>query len=124
RTTFAMAAARDLPSVLAAVDPVRKVPHRAEFAAAILTVGAVLSGDLTQTLAASAFSVLVYYAVANIAALRLSAAERRWPRALAVIGLVACIGLALSLPGRTMLIGTAVLVGALLIRAVIVRLRH
>jgi basic amino acid/polyamine antiporter, APA family len=45
----------------------------------------------------SAGAVLVYYAVANAASLRLTAEERRWPRVLAVVGLLGCVTLAISL---------------------------
>lgn len=123
RTAFAMAAERDLPPALAAVHDVRRVPHRAETVGAVATVLLVLSGDLAQTLASSAFAVLVYYALANVAAWRLSADERSWPRVLSVLGFVCCLALAFSLPGRTILIGTSVLAGAMLVRAMVLSRR-
>nr|WP_246401063.1 APC family permease [Jiangella mangrovi] len=115
RTAFAMASSGDLPRALAAVHARRRVPHRAELASAVVTVLFVLVGDLATTLAASAFAVLVYYAVANAAAWRLAAAERRWPRWLSAIGLVSCVLLALSLPWRTVAIGAAVLAVVMLL---------
>jgi hypothetical protein len=39
--------------------------------------------------------VLVDYAIANLCALRQTAAERIFPRAVGVLGLVCCVGLAL-----------------------------
>ena len=87
RTVFAMAAARDLPVALAAVHPKHHVPHRAEIAAGIAVVLLVAVLDVGAAIGFSAFSVLVYYAVANAAALTLARGERRWPRALAVLGL-------------------------------------
>ncbi|NDL58422.1 amino acid permease [Phytoactinopolyspora mesophila] len=124
RTSFAMAAEGDLPRVLAAVHPTRKVPHLAELGAGIVTALAVLSGDLVQTLSISAFAVLVYYAVANLAAWRLSAEERRWPRWLSGLGLVLCIALALSLPARLVGLGTLLLAMMLVLRAVVARIRR
>jgi len=93
-----MAAARDLPVALAAVHPKHKVPHRAEVAAGIGVVLLVAVLDVGGAIGFSSFTVLVYYAVANAAALTLSPQERRWPRPLAVIGLVGCIAVAASLP--------------------------
>ncbi len=119
RTSFAMAAEGDLPRTLAAVHATRRVPHRAEAAAGLATVGAVLVGDLVATLAVSAFAVLVYYAVANLSALRLAENQRRWPRWLAAAGLVSCLVLASALPWRMILTGASTITVAMLVRAVV-----
>ncbi|PSK97545.1 amino acid/polyamine/organocation transporter (APC superfamily) [Haloactinopolyspora alba] len=122
RTSFAMAAEGDLPRALAAVHPRRRIPHRAELAASGLTILAVLLGDLAETLTASAFGVLVYFAVANAAAWRLAARERSHPRVLAALGLVSCVLLAVALPWRTVATGAAVLAGVMLVRAAAARI--
>lgn len=121
RTAFAMASSGDLPRRLAAVHERRRVPHRAELASAVVTVLFVLVGDLATTLAASAFAVLVYYAVANAASWRLGPGERRWPRWLAATGLVTCLLLAASLPWRTVVTGAAVLALVMLVRRLLRR---
>jgi basic amino acid/polyamine antiporter, APA family len=109
RTGFAMAANRDLPGALAAVHPRYRVPHRAELAVAGLVAVAVLAVDLRGAIGFSSTLVLVYYAVANAAALTLRPAERRWPRWLAGAGLAGCLLLAASLPVSSVLSGAAVL---------------
>ncbi len=38
--------------------------------------------------------MLIYYAITNLAALRMSEHERRYPRILALLGLLACLFLA------------------------------
>ena len=65
--------------------------------------------DVGAAIGFSAFSVLVYYAVANAAALTLARGERRWPRALAVLGLAGCIAVAACLPAKAVAGGVAVL---------------
>ena len=97
RTTFAMASERDLPGWLDAVHPTRRVPHRAELAVAIAVMAVVLVADVRGAIGFSSFAVLSYYAIANASALTLTGDERRWPRALAVLGLVGCAVLGLSL---------------------------
>jgi basic amino acid/polyamine antiporter, APA family len=109
RTTFAMAADRELPHPLAAVHPTRRVPHRAELAVGIVVVAVVARTDLRGAIGFSAFGTLVYYALANASALRLSPDERRWPAALAAAGLAGCVVLALSLPLQAMLVGAGLL---------------
>lgn len=120
RTAFAMASAGDLPARLAAVHARRRVPHVAELASAVVTVLFVLVGDLATTLAASAFAVLVYYAVANAAAWRLGPDERRWPRWLSAAGLASCVLLAVSLPWRTVVAGAGLAV-VMAVRAILRR---
>jgi APA family basic amino acid/polyamine antiporter len=106
RTAFAMAAAGDLPRWLAAVHPRHHVPHRAELAVGGAVLAWLAVADLGGAIGTSSFNVLIYYAVTNAAALTLSSAERRWPRALAALGLVGCALVALSLPRAAIVAGT------------------
>lgn len=123
RTTFAMAANRDLPHWFASVHPRTKVPHRAELAVGLIVALLVCLSDLRSAIGFSAFTVLLYYAITNAAALRLEPAERCWPRGLALAGLLGCVLLAFSLPlasllggGVVLLIGAAAYAGSRLLR--------
>ena len=70
--------------------------------------------DLRGAIGFSSFCVLTYYAIANAAAWTLPRSQRRWPRALAVAGLVGCATLAVTLPVSSVVTGACVLaVGAL-----------
>lgn len=77
RTTLAMARDHHLPATLAAVRPRHGVPHHAELAVGAVVVLLVATLDLRGAIGFSSFGVLVYYAIANAAALTLNAAERR-----------------------------------------------
>ena len=110
RTMFSMAANRDLPHYFAAVHPRYRVPHRAELGVGLLVALAAASVDLRSAIGFSAFTVLAYYAVTNASALTLNASERRWPKGIAIAGLVGCMVLAFTLPVQSVLAGTAVLV--------------
>ncbi|MEX1315753.1 MAG: APC family permease [Synechococcaceae cyanobacterium] len=118
RTTFAMAANRDLPSWFASVHPRTRVPHRAELAVGLIVAVLVSLSDLRSAIGFSAFTVLLYYAITNAAALRLGPAERRWPRALALTGLLGCVLLAFSLPLPAVLGGVVVLLSGAAVHAV------
>lgn len=107
RTAFAMAGNGDLPRVLAAVHPRFGVPHRAEVAVGVVVASAVLLVDLRDAIGFSSFAVLLYYAIANASALTLSRAERRFAPAFAVLGLVGCVAISVSLPLRSTLAGAA-----------------
>ena len=109
RMTLAMARRGELPRPLATVGA-RGTPWRADLAAgAVAVVLAVLAGPVAA-IALSACSVLVYYAVVNLAALRLAPGQRQWPEWTSWLGLVLCLGLAVLLPARQVLITAAALV--------------
>jgi APA family basic amino acid/polyamine antiporter len=118
RTALAMARNRELPSVLDAIHPRHHVPHRAELAIATLVIVAVLVTDLRGAIGFSSFTVLTYYAIANASACTLAANERRWPKPVAILGVIGCLALALTLPVASALTGAAVLAaGAIIWRA-------
>jgi len=116
RTTLAMARTRDLPAWLDAVHPRFAVPHHAELAVGAVVVVLVLTTDLRGAIGFSSFGVLVYYLVANLSALRQTAEHRRYPRWLAVVGVVGCVVLAVTLPLASVVTGAAVLLAGVALR--------
>lgn len=90
RTLFAMARNGDAPRTLAAVD--RGLPRQAQFAAAALTAIVVLAGSVAWAIAVSAVTILIYYAVAHLAAMTLPRGQRP-PRFVPVAGVIGCLGL-------------------------------
>jgi len=100
---------------------------RAPTAAVILvgvTVGALaLIGSVETTWAFSAFTVLIYYAITNLAALRLPPEDRLYPRWVAIAGLIACLFLAFWVPPRIWLAGLALIGVGLIWHGLATRLR-
>jgi APA family basic amino acid/polyamine antiporter len=109
RTLFAMAANRDMPSLLASVHPRYKVPDRAELAVAAVVVLVVAFADLRGAIGFSSFGVLLYYAIANASAFTLPRKQRRWPQWLSIAGIIGCLLLAFTLPLASVLAGGAVI---------------
>ncbi|MGK3948303.1 APC family permease [Microbacterium sp. K2] len=122
RTTLAMARERDLPRFLAKIDERWQVPRRAEIAIALIVVGIVVVADLRDAIGFSSFGVLLYYLIANAAAFRQSAAARRYPRALQVVGALGCLVLVNTLPVVASAIGTVVVLLGVLYRMARLRL--
>ncbi|TCL85540.1 MULTISPECIES: APC family permease [unclassified Rathayibacter] len=118
RTSLAMARNGDLPRALAVIDPVRSVPRRAEIAVGLIVVVLVLVADLRSAIGFSSFGVLLYYLVANVAALTQEAPHRRYPRPLAVVGVAGCLLLVATLPPASIAGGVAVLAAGAAYRAV------
>jgi APA family basic amino acid/polyamine antiporter len=96
---------------LAAVHDRYHTPYRAEVAAAAVVCTVVAVVDLRGAIGFSSFAVLTYYGLANASAWTLSAAERRWPRWLAGLGVALCAVLAFALPAVAVL-GGLVLLGS------------
>jgi APA family basic amino acid/polyamine antiporter len=121
RTSLAMARHGDLPRSLAAVEPRHRVPARAELAVGTVVSVLVLTTDLRGAIGFSSFGVLTYYAIANTAAFTQTAEQRRWPRALNVLGAAGCAVLAVTLPLSAVAAGVAVFAVGILVRLVLVR---
>jgi APA family basic amino acid/polyamine antiporter len=116
RVVFAMARRGDLPRGLERVHPEHGVPRRA-----VLLVGGVAAvvaatGTLGGVAAAAAFTILVYYAIANLAALRMQAVDKLYPDLVPVMGLVSCTILAISLDWATIVTGVVVLAVGFVVR--------
>ncbi|WP_269362193.1 APC family permease [Brachybacterium paraconglomeratum] len=125
RTVLAMARERDLPPVLAHVSPRFTVPQRAEAAAGIAVVLLVLlASDVLVAIAASSFGVLLYYAVANLAALTQTGQWRLFPKAMQWLGLVGCVLLVAALPGRTIVAGLVLVAVGLAYRGLVLAVRR
>jgi len=123
RTMLAMARERDLPAVLATVDERRGVPQAAEAAVCAVVVLLVVAFDVRAVIGFSSFGVLVYYAVANAAAVTQDATHRRWPRGLHLFGIVGCLVLVVTLPWAAVAVGVCVFAVGVLGRVVAQRLR-
>jgi basic amino acid/polyamine antiporter, APA family len=116
RTGLAMAREGDVPRWLAAVHPRFKVPHRAEVALAIAVCILVLGVDLRGAIGFSSFGVLLYYFVANAAAFTQTREQRRYPKALQLVGGTGCLILVATVPPQAIGVGIGVLLVGILYR--------
>lgn len=121
RTTLAMARNREVPGWFAHIDEKRSLPVRAELTVTAVVIALVVTIDITSSIAVSGVAVLTYYAVTNAAAITLRRDQRRWPREVAVVGLVGCVVLVAALPHSALLGGGLVLVTAVAARQIAVR---
>jgi APA family basic amino acid/polyamine antiporter len=123
RMAFAMARGGDLPRALETVHPGSAVPRRAVLLAGAVIVAVALLGTLQWVVAAATFTILVYYAITNVAALRMPAARKLYPDWIAVCGLAGCVVLALSLRPATLASGLCLLAVGFALRAAVPRVR-
>jgi APA family basic amino acid/polyamine antiporter len=96
RMVFAMARKRDLPHTLEHVHPAYAVPDRAIILAGAIIVVVALLGTLKSIVAAASFTILAYYMITNLAALRMPTEKKLYPNWIPALGLASCVVLAAS----------------------------
>jgi basic amino acid/polyamine antiporter, APA family len=94
RVLMAMGRQGDMPRRTAQLNRSQTTPTIAVWAMGLIVAGLVAIGNVKTTWSFSAFNVLIYYALANLAALQLPKADRRYPRWIAIVGLISCVSLA------------------------------
>ena len=124
RMAFAMARRGDLPSALGRVHSRYEVPSTAVVAVGVVAAAVAATGALATVASAAAFTILIYYSITNMAALRQPSEDRRYHPVVPLFGLAGCAVLAISLPPRVMLIGSGVLLAGVLLRLIFGRGRN
>jgi APA family basic amino acid/polyamine antiporter len=122
RVLLAMGRRRDMPRLVARLDKSERTPYVAVIVIGIAIAGLVLIGNVKTTWSFSAFTVLVYYALTNLSALKLSQAERLYPQWIAWVGLAGCLFLAFWVEQRIWLIGLGLIVLGLIWKMVVLPL--
>ena len=108
RVWLAMGRRGDVPSSLAGLQD--GTPRLAIAVTGLLIAGLALLGNVRITWSFSAFAVLIYYGLTNLAALRLPRESRLYPSAVAAVGLASCLLLAFWVNWRAWTIGIGVIV--------------
>jgi len=113
RVLLAMGRRSDMPGLFASVNNTGS-PIPAIVAVGIGIAAIALIGNVETTWSFSAFTVLIYYAVTNLAALRLPQEKRLYPHAIAWAGLVACLSLAFFVEREIWLFGLGLIAAGLI----------
>ena len=114
RVLLAMGRRGDVPHVLGTLNADGTTPTAAVWVVGGVIAGLTLLGDVKTTWSFSAFSVLLYYAITNLAALRLPERNRRFPRWVPLAGLLSCVSLAFFTQPGVWLSGLGLLATGLL----------
>jgi basic amino acid/polyamine antiporter, APA family len=114
RVLLAMGRRLDMPSAVARINTAGTTPYVAVIVIAVIIAGLALIGNVRVTWSFSAFTVLIYYAITNLAALQLSEQDRLYPRWIAWAGLFACLFLAFWVETVIWIVGIGLIVLGLL----------
>ena len=117
RVALAMGRRGDLPKATGRVTESTKVPAVATVLVAVVIGGLVCVGDVKLTWSFSAFTVLIYYAITNLCAIRLKPEERLYPVWISYLGLLSCLSLAFFVEWRVLLTGLGLIAVGLVWKA-------
>lgn len=109
RTMFAMGRRRELPGVLGAVSERYGVPYASQIIAGVVVFAVVAIGNLSFSAFLTSLTILFYYVVTNLSALRLKAKRLLFPRFMSVLGVIGCVVLAFFVPLQEWIATAAVL---------------
>jgi len=113
RVLLAMGRRHDMPPLVARLNAANTAPPYAVLGVSLLIGLLILTGNVVATWSFSAFSVLIYYAITNLAALRLQAEQRLFPRWVALLGLGGCAFLAFWVDLPIWILGLALIAAGL-----------
>ncbi|MBX2820183.1 MAG: APC family permease [Rhodothermaceae bacterium] len=94
RVLLAMGRRADMPTIFGRIDASGTTPGPAVLMMGGFVAALTLIGDVGTTWTFSAFTVLIYYAITNWAALYIPAEGRLFPKWISIAGLIACTSLA------------------------------
>jgi basic amino acid/polyamine antiporter, APA family len=118
RMIFAMSRKGDLPAVFDHVHPRYGVPDRGTFAAGFVAILVALFGTFEAIVAAAAFTILLYYSIANLAALRMRKKDKLFPDWIPVSGFISCLLLASTMRFNIILTGSGLLAAGIVWRLI------
>ena len=122
RVLLAMGRRGDMPVAVSRLNADRTTPYVAVAVVGAIVLALTLIGNVRTTWSFSAFTVLIYYAITNLAALRLPDENRLYPKWIAWVGLVACLFLAFWVERNVWLAGLGLLAVGLIWHRVATRL--
>jgi APA family basic amino acid/polyamine antiporter len=94
RVLLAMGRRKDAPRIFAKLNQQQTTPYYSVLFIGSAIAFLVLLGNVKTTWSFSAFSVLIYYAITNLAAAKLNTKQRLYPKWVAWFGITSCIFLA------------------------------
>jgi APA family basic amino acid/polyamine antiporter len=113
----------DMPGATARLNQARTTPYVAIIVIGVLVTALAAIGNVRTTWSFSAFTVLVYYAITNLAALWLPREARLYPRSFAYCGVGACLFLAFWVEWRIWAVGLGLIALGLAWQGIARRLR-
>lgn len=118
RMMLAMGRRNDLPPVFQTVHSRYRVPHLGIIITGFIILLLTVTGSFEFIVRAASFTILLYYSITNIAALRQPRKDQIYGRAIPVLGFIGCIIMSVSLPIEVILVGIGLLIAGFVLRLI------
>ncbi len=109
RMMLAMGRRKDLFPVFGRIHKKHQIPHFGILITGSLIAFLTIFGTFEFILASAAFTILLYYSITNISALKQPLQERRYGKAVPIFGLAGCLSMAFSLDFLIIISGISLL---------------
>jgi APA family basic amino acid/polyamine antiporter len=116
RMTLAMGRRNDLPPTFQKIHQTYRVPHLGIVITGIIVLLLTIIGTFEFIVRAASFTILLYYSITNIAALKQPRKEQIYGRVIPVLGLCGCLLMSVSLPSNVIFSGIGLLIAGFAIR--------
>jgi basic amino acid/polyamine antiporter, APA family len=122
RMMLAIGRRKDLPAFLQTVHAKTRVPHVGIIITGILILLLTVFGSFEFIVRSATFTILLYYSIANLSALRQPAHQQMYGKAVPVLGLAGCLLMSAALPLNVILTGVVLLAVGFGVRVVVKKL--
>lgn len=116
RMMFAMGRKKDLFPFFEKIHSSYNVPHIGILITGFIILLLIFAGTFEFILASAAFTILLYYSITNIAAIKQPEKDRRFGMVVPVLGLAGCLAMAFSLSYNVIASGLGLLLLGFLLR--------
>lgn len=116
RMMLAMGRRHDLPPIFQTIHKRYRVPHLGIVITGLIILLLTIFGTFEFVVRAATFTILLYYSITNIAALRQPRKEQIYGRVIPVCGLIGCLIMSISLPFNVIISGVGLLIMGFIVR--------
>lgn len=109
RMMLAMGRRHDLPPIFQTIHNRYRVPHLGIIITGLIILLLTILGTFEFVVRAATFTILLYYSITNIAALKQPRKEQIYGRVIPVCGLIGCLTMSVSLPFNVIISGIGLL---------------
>ncbi len=110
RMLLAMGRRNDLPAFFEKIHPSTSVPHLGILFTSGVILAITLLGSFEFVVRSATFTILLYYSITNLAAMKQPLTEQLYSRAIPWLGLAGCLAMSVSLPWEVIVSGVILLV--------------
>lgn len=122
RVMLAMGRRHDLPPFFKTIHNQYRVPHIGIIITGAIILLLTVIGTFEFIVRSATFTILLYYSITNIAALKQPQSDRMYARIIPVLGLIGCLVMSVSLPLKVMISGVGLLVSGFGVRFIFHRI--